>query len=85
MELPGGGKHLCAGVDEFEQVGPGLVDLVLPLGDGGGVAVARADELVANVVDASDALLSDRLSFARELFESVAQHLCIKMKTLHDD
>ena len=63
------------GVDEFEQVGPGLVEDVFPGGDGGGVAVAGGDELVRYFVHRRHALHASALRGPRELAESLAKHL----------
>ena len=75
VQLPAGGQHLCARVDELEQVGPHLINHILPLGDRSRVRVLGTDQLVADVVDDGDALLTAALRLARKLLEAVAQHL----------
>lgn len=75
VELVGGGKDLRPRVDELQQVCPGLVQAVLPLSDGGGVAVARVDQLVSLAVDSVHALLTDAASVTGEFSETLLQHL----------
>ena len=56
VKLAGGFEHLSSRVDQLSQVGPGVVEGVLPLGDRGGVGVAGADQAVGDLVDCGDAL-----------------------------
>jgi hypothetical protein len=32
-----GGQHLCPGVDQFEQICPGFVQVILPFGNSGSI------------------------------------------------
>lgn len=75
VELVGGGEDLRPGVDELQQVGPGLVQAILPLCDGGGVAVAAVDQLVRLPIDAVHALLADVPGVTGKLSETLLQHL----------
>ena len=75
VQFPGGGQHLCAGVDQLEQVGPHLIDHVLPLGNGCRICVFGRDQLVTDLIDRCNALLTDVLCVTRELLEAVSQHL----------
>ena len=67
VELPAGLQHLVARIDEFEEVGPGVVERVLPLRYGGGIGVAHGDERVCNLVDRTHALRPDALCVLRKL------------------
>ena len=75
VQLEGGGEDLRARVDELQQVGPGLVHAVLPLGHAGVLRVARLDQLVRLAVDAVHALLADGAGVPGKLPELVPQHL----------
>lgn len=61
VQLPGRVEHLVPRVDELEEVVPGVVQQVLPLGDGGGVGVADGDEAVGDLVDGGHPLRPDAL------------------------
>lgn len=56
-------QHLPAGLHQLQEVGPRLVQPVLPLGDGGGVGVAAVDHLVHHLVDLLHALLASAVGF----------------------
>ncbi|TNN44820.1 hypothetical protein EYF80_044969 [Liparis tanakae] len=75
VELEGGGEDLRPGVDELQQVGPGLVQPVLPLRHRGRVAVAGVDQLVRQAVDGVHALLTDVPGVPSKLTETLLQHL----------
>ena len=66
---------LLPGLDQLEQPGPGLVDLVLPLGNRGRVWVACADELVAHGVRGRHPLGANVRRLARKLAELLDQQL----------
>ena len=68
-------EHLRARVDQFEQVLPRLVQIVLVQRDLRRVRVARLHQRVARVVGARHTLRADRLDVAGELLEALLQHL----------
>ena len=71
MELPGGVQHLVPRVNQLKEVGPGVVQRVLPLGDGGGVCVSHRDQRVGDLVDGGHALCADALGLLGELLEAL--------------
>ena len=75
VQLEGGGEDLRARVDELQQVGPGLVQPVLPLGDGGGVGVAQVDHLVHHLVHLLHPLLAHAVRLHGELGELLLKDL----------
>ena len=75
VQFPGGRQHLCAGVDQLEQVGPHLINHVLPLCNSCSVCVFGRDQLVTDLIDCCDALLTNVLCVTRKLLEAVSQHL----------
>ena len=81
VQLVAGGQHLRARVDHLQQVGPDLVDVILPLGDDRSLRVTGGNVRVADLVDGGDALLTDRLRVAAELLETLAQQLSTQIQT----
>ncbi len=75
VKFVGGGEDLRSGVDELQQVGPGLVQAVLPLRDGGSVAVSGVDQFIRLPVDGVHALLADVPSVSGKFSETLLQHL----------
>lgn len=75
MELVRGGQHLCPGLHELQEVSPGLVHAVLPLGDGGGVRVAIVDQLIHHLVNRRHTLLTQTARLRRKLCEFLLQDL----------
>ncbi|TNN65921.1 hypothetical protein EYF80_023921 [Liparis tanakae] len=75
VQLVGGGEHLRPGLHELQQVGPGLVHPVLPLGDGGGLQVAVVDELVHHLIDGRHPLLPHAARLCCKLRELLLQDL----------
>ena len=68
-------EHLRASVDQLEEVGPRLVDVVLPLGNHGRLSVSGANLRVAVLVRQSHSLLPNRFRLTTELTETLLQHL----------
>lgn len=75
VQLVGGGEHLRPGLHQLQQVGPGFVDAVLPLGDGGRLRVAVVDQLVHHLVDGRHPLLPHAARLRGELGELLLQDL----------
>ncbi len=75
VQFVGGGEDLRTGVDELQQVGPSLVQAVLPLRDGGCVSMAAVDQLVRLPVDGVYALLADVPGVSGKFPETLLQHL----------
>lgn len=75
MELIGGSEDLRPCVDELQQVCPGLVQAVLPLSNGGGVAVACVDQLISLAVDSIHTFLTNAASVTGKFSETLLQHL----------
>lgn len=75
VQFVGGGENLCPRVDELQQVSPGLVEPVLPLGDGGGVRMSGVDELICHVIDCVHTLLPNVPCVSSKFPESFLQHL----------
>lgn len=75
LELMWGGEHLCSGLHQLLQVGPGLVQAILPLGDSGGVWVAAVDHLVHHLVHRVHLPLSCGACFCPKFSEPLLQHL----------
>ena len=73
VELPAGLKHLVPGVNQLPKVGPGVVEGVLPLGDGRGVCVAHTDQAVGNLIDSGHPLAADGSSVLGELLKSLGK------------
>ena len=69
VKLPGGGEHHLPRLDEFVEIGPGIVEVVLPLGDEGGVVVTGHDESVGNIVCVSNAFFADGERLFRKFFK----------------
>lgn len=67
--------YLCPRFDEFQQVGPGLIDLILPLSYRGRVRVACADQLVTHSVRGCHAFGASVGGIARELAEFLDEQL----------
>ena len=57
VQFVGGGENLCSCVNELQQVSPGFVEPVLPLGNGGSIRMSRVDELIGHVIDRVHTLL----------------------------
>ena len=72
--------YLCPGFNKFQEVGPGFVDLILPLGDGGSVRVARANQLVADSVRGGHALGANIRGISREIAEFFDEELLKRKK-----
>lgn len=71
VKLPAGVEVLSPCFYELEQVRPRLVHIVLPLGDGGCLAVPAVNQLIADLVSARHSLISDSLSVASKLLKPV--------------
>ena len=69
VQLPRRGKHHLARLDEFAEIGPSVVEVVLPLGDEGGVVVTGHDESVGNIVSVSNAFFADGERLFRKFFK----------------
>lgn len=75
QQVVGSLEELSARVDELKQVGPALVDAVLPLGQRGGLRVSALDQRVDDLVDRVHALLAHCACLPGELTELVPQNL----------
>lgn len=71
-------EELSASVDELQQIGPALIDAVLPLRHGGCLGVAGFDQLVYRLVDHVHSLLTHHPRLPRELSELISQELEVK-------
>ena len=69
VQFPRRGEHHLPRLDEFAEICPGVVEVVLPLGDEGGVVVTGHNKSVGNIVSARDALLPDGERLFRKLFK----------------
>lgn len=70
VQFIGGSKNLRSRVNELQEVSPGFVEPILPLGDGGGIRMTRVDELVCHVIDCVHTLLSNVPCVSRKFPES---------------
>lgn len=68
-------QHLPAGLHQLQEVGPRLVQSVLPLSDGGCIWVATVDHLIHHFVHLLHALLANVVGFWGKLGESLLKHL----------
>lgn len=68
-------QHLSAGLHQLQEVGPWLIQSVLPLSDGGCVRMAAVDHLVHHFVHLLHALLANVVGFWGKLGESLLEHL----------
>lgn len=68
-------QYLRPGLDELEQVLPGLLEPLLPLRDGGVVGVAHGDHLVGDSLGRGHALRAHGLRLARKHFETFPEEL----------
>lgn len=75
VQLVRGGQHLRPSLHQLQQVGPGFVHPVLPLGDGGRLRVAVVDQLVHHLVDGCHPLLPHAARLRREFGELLLQDL----------
>merc|ERR1719471_613668 len=69
VQLSASLKHLVSGVDQLAQVGPGVVERILPLSDGSSVRVTNTDQTVRDLVDSSHSLAPDSIRILGELLE----------------
>lgn len=74
-QFVGRGEELSAGVDELQQIGPALIDAVLPLGHGRCLGVAGFDQVVYLLVDRVHPLLAQHPRLPRKLPELIPQKL----------
>ena len=77
MELEGGSKDLCPGVNELQQVSPSLVQPILPLRHRCRIAVPSVDQLVCQTIDAVHTFLTNVPRVPGKLPETFLQHLSI--------
>lgn len=75
VQLIGRSQDLCPCVDELQQVGPRLVEPILPLGDGGRIRVPGVDEFVSHVIHRVYTLLADVAGIPGKFSEPFLQHL----------
>lgn len=75
MQVVGGGQQLHAGVNELQQVCPHVIEPILPLGDGGRLAVARIDEPLNDRIHVVHSLLPDGPGLSGKVSELVTEHL----------
>lgn len=67
MQLPRGSQQLGPRAHKLQQLGPGLVQPVLPLGHGGRRRVATLDQLIHHLVHGCQPLPPCRASLAGKL------------------
>lgn len=75
VQLVRGGEELASCLHQLQQVSPGLVYAILPLGDGGSVSVAVVDQLVHHLVDGRHPLLAYAARLGGELRELLLKDL----------
>ena len=75
MQFPRCCQCLCPSINQLQQVGPRLVDAVLPFSNCRCIRMASSNQLIADVIDGGNTLLANHLCFVCKLLESVTQHL----------
>jgi len=75
VQFPWCRQCLCSSINQLQKVSPCLVDSILPFSNCRCVWVTSCDQLIADVIDGSNALLTNHLCVMCKLLESVAQHL----------
>ena len=69
--------HPRPGIDEFQEICPGLVDLVSPFSNGGSVCMLIVNQLITDPVDTGNLLCANIVCVATKLSKALLQHLKI--------
>lgn len=73
VQLSGSLQHLSASVDEFSKICPGVIQSILPLGNGGSISVSGSDETISNLVDCSHSFVTNGFCVVGKFSESLPQ------------
>lgn len=75
VQVVGGSQQLHAGVNELQQICPHVIQPILPLCNGGCLAVARIDETLNDRIHIVYSLLPDSPGLPGKVSELVTEHL----------
>lgn len=75
LQLIRSSQHLTSCVQQLQQVSPGLIETVLPLGHSGPCSMAPSNEPIGQCIGTVYALLANGAGVLGELSEFVPKHL----------